>query len=50
MTHFKRYAASATEEGGWQAYMDEFVLPGEAAYQDRNGGTARMGSLPLPVF
>jgi len=50
MSHFKRYAASAAEDGGWQAYMDEFVTPGEAAYQTRNGGVERMGKLPLPVF
>jgi glutaconate CoA-transferase subunit A len=50
MSHFKRYVASAAEEGGWQAYVDEFVTPGEAAYQDRNGGVERMGKLPLPVF
>lgn len=50
MSHFKRYVASAAEEGGWQAYMDEFVTPGEAAYQDKNGGIERMGKLPLPVF
>ena len=50
MAHFKRYVASAAEDGGWQAYMDEFVTPGEAAYQDKNGGIERMGKLPLPVF
>ena len=50
MSHFKRYGASAAEEGGWKAYMDEFVTPGEAAYQDKNGGIERMGKLPLPVF
>ena len=50
MSHFKRYAASAAEDGGWQAYMDEFVSPGEAAYQAANGGIERMGALPLPVF
>lgn len=50
MGHFKRYVASAAEDGGWQAYMDEFVSPGEAAYQASNGGVERMGKLPLPVF
>lgn len=50
MGHFKRYVASAGDEGGWQAYMDEFVTAGEAAYQQRNGGVERMGRLPLPVF
>ncbi|HJV27653.1 MAG TPA: CoA-transferase [Aromatoleum sp.] len=50
MGHFKRYVASAAEEGGWPAYVEEFVAGGEAAYQARNGGVERMGSLPLPVF
>ncbi|WP_439861879.1 CoA transferase subunit A [Pseudomonas sp. MBLB4136] len=50
MSHFKRYVASSQEEGGWQAYVDEFVSPGEQAYQDKNGGAERLGALPLPVF
>lgn len=50
MSHFKRYAASAAEEGGWQAYVDEFVNAGESAYQEKNGGAERLGKLPLPVF
>ncbi|MCY1186150.1 putative CoA-transferase subunit alpha [compost metagenome] len=50
MSHLKRYAASAGEEGGWQAYVDEFVGPGELAYQDKNGGAERLGTLPMPVF
>lgn len=32
MDHLKRYAASALQDGGWQAYVDEFVEPAEAAY------------------
>ncbi|HYQ53001.1 CoA transferase subunit A [Pseudomonas sp. NPDC089396] len=50
LSHLKRYAASASEEGGWEAYLAEFVTPGEQAYQDRNGGSERMGALALPVF
>ena len=50
MAHLKRYVASAAEDNGWAAYMEEFVTPGEAAYQARNGGVERMGALPLPVF
>lgn len=50
MSHFKRYVASSQEEGGWQAYVDEFVAPGELAYQDKNGGAERLGALPMPVF
>ena len=50
LTHLKQYAASAGEEGGWQSYVEAFVAPGELAYHDKNGGAARMGALPLPVF
>lgn len=50
MDHLKRYAASALQDGGWQAYVDEFVEPAEATYQDRNGGAERLRKLPLPVF
>ena len=50
MSHFKRYVASSQEDGGWQAYVDEFVAPGELAYQDKNGGAERLGALPMPVF
>jgi glutaconate CoA-transferase subunit A len=50
MGHFKRYVASAADEGGWAAYVEEFVAPGEQVYQERNGGVERMSALPLPVF
>ncbi|WP_449432564.1 CoA transferase subunit A [Pseudomonas putida] len=50
LSHLKRYAASAGEEGGWQAYVEDYVTAGELAYQDKNGGAERMGSLALPVF
>lgn len=50
MEHLKRYNASASEDGGWQQYVDEFVLPGEAAYQDKIGGAERLAQLKLPVF
>ncbi|MHA6194891.1 CoA transferase subunit A [Pseudomonas wadenswilerensis] len=50
LEHLKRYVASAGEEGGWQRYVDTYVTGGESAYQAQNGGPARMGSLPLPVF
>ena len=50
LSHLKRYAASAGEEGGWQAYVEEYVAAGERAYLDKNGGAERMGSLALPVF
>ena len=50
LSHLKRYVASASDENGWQVYMDEFVNGGEDAYQAANGGTDAMGSLPLPTF
>ncbi|MBM3103874.1 CoA transferase subunit A [Pseudomonas sp. P66] len=50
LSHLKHYAASAGEEGGWQAYVEAYVVAGELAYQDKNGGAERMGSLALPVF
>ncbi|MDR3419376.1 MAG: CoA-transferase [Nevskia sp.] len=50
MEHLKRYNASATEEGGWQKYLEEFVAPGEEQYLTRIGGAERVGKLKLPVF
>src|SRR5882724_10867509 len=49
MDHFKRYNASATEENGWQKYLDEFVQPGEVEYLVKAGGAERVRSLKLPV-
>jgi glutaconate CoA-transferase, subunit A len=50
LDHFKRYGTSASEDGGWTKYADEFVKGGEAAYLSQVGGTERIGNLPLPVF
>ncbi|MGH8456225.1 MAG: CoA transferase subunit A [Stenotrophobium sp.] len=50
MEHLKRYNASATEENGWQKYVDEFVNVGEAAYLAKIGGTERVSKLKLPVY
>jgi len=50
MDHFKRYNASATEDNGWQKYLDEFVIGGEADYLAKVGGAERIGKLKLPVF
>jgi glutaconate CoA-transferase subunit A len=50
LAHLKRYAASATEEGGWARYCQEFLSGDEASYQSAVGGAARIGALPLPVF
>jgi glutaconate CoA-transferase subunit A len=50
MEHFKRYNASATEENGWQKYVEEFVSPGESAYLAKVGGAEKVAKLKLPVF
>lgn len=50
LAHLKRYVASASDENGWQVYMDEFVSNGEMHYQKANGGVEAMSSLPLPIF
>lgn len=48
--HFKEYAASAKEEGGWAAYLERYVQVGEEAYLERVGGIDAVRKLPLPVF
>lgn len=50
MDHLKRYNASATEEGGWQKYVDEFVNCSEAEYLAKAGGAERVSKLKTPVF
>jgi len=49
MGHFKQYAGYA-KEGGWQAYVDEFLGGDEAAYQAKVGGLEAIQALPKPVF
>lgn len=48
--HFKHYAASAKEEGGWQQYFDDYIAVGEQAYLDKVGGRDAVQSLPLPIY
>jgi glutaconate CoA-transferase subunit A len=50
MDHLKRYNASATEDNGWQKYVEEFVAPGETEYLNRVGGAERLSKLKQPVF
>jgi glutaconate CoA-transferase subunit A len=50
MDHFKTYAASAGEEGGWAKYKAEFIDIGEAAYLEKIGGAERVHALKLPIF
>ena len=48
--HFKEYAASAKEEGGWQRYAERYVNCTDAEYLERVGGIDAVRKLPLPVF
>ncbi len=48
--HFKEYAATAKEEGGWQKYADRFVNCTHDEYLERVGGIDAVRKLPLPVF
>ncbi|HSW16154.1 MAG TPA: CoA-transferase [Ramlibacter sp.] len=48
--HFKEYAASAKEAGGWQQYAERYVNCSEQEYLDRVGGEQAVRKLPLPVF
>jgi glutaconate CoA-transferase subunit A len=50
LEHLKRYNASASAEGGWQAYVDEFIAIDEAAYLEKMGGAGRIAKLRRPVF
>lgn len=50
MEHLKRYNASASEEGGWAKYVEEFITAGEAAYLAKAGGLERIATLKLPSF
>jgi glutaconate CoA-transferase subunit A len=48
--HFKEYAASAKEPGGWAQYFERYVACSEQEYLERVGGEAAVRKLPLPVF
>ena len=50
LEHLKRYNASASEEGGWQKYADEFVAVPESAYLAKVGGVDKIRALKMPVF
>lgn len=50
VSHFKSYAASAKEDGGWQQYFDDYVGVGEQAYIEKVGGADAIESLPLPIY
>lgn len=44
------YADSARAQGGWKAYYDVYVAPGEAAYLERFGGADAVRSIPLATI
>jgi len=48
--HFKEYAASAKEPGGWQQYAERYIHCSEQEYLVRVGGIDAVRKLPLPVF
>ncbi len=48
--HFKEYAASAKEEGGWANYFERYVQCSQEQYLERVGGADALAKLPLPVF
>lgn len=50
VNHFKEYAASAKEAGGWQQYVERYVQCSEPEYLARMGGIEAVRKLPLPVF
>ncbi|MBS0577942.1 MAG: CoA transferase subunit A [Proteobacteria bacterium] len=50
MEHLKAYTTLAGEADGWSRYVADFVALPEAQYLERQGGAARLGSLPPPVF
>lgn len=50
MQHLKDYSDSASEDNGWQRYLDTYVHCSAAEYRERNGGAERMASLPMPIF
>ena len=46
----KAYAASASEEGGWDRYRADVIGEDEAGYIARAGGGEAIRALPLPIF
>lgn len=50
VNHFKEYAATAKEAGGWQQYVERYVQCSEPEYLARMGGIEAVRKLPLPVF
>ena len=47
--HFKEYAASAKEPGGWAQYFERYVACTEQEYLERVGGQAAVLKLPTQL-
>lgn len=51
VAHFKAYAATAAEDGGFQAYLEQYVTgKTESDYQQQVGGLDAIRALSLPVY
>ena len=48
--HFKEYADSAKQEGGWEQYASRYIHCSQEEYMERVGGIDAVRQLPLPVF
>ncbi len=48
--HFKEYNGSVKEEGGWDAYVNNYINCTEAEYIEKVGGLEAITKLPLPVY
>ncbi len=50
MDHLRAYAASAGEDGGWDAYFAKHLAGDEASYVASVGGENHIRNLPIPIF
>jgi glutaconate CoA-transferase subunit A len=50
VAHFNTYVGAAGEEGGFQAYLDQYLRETEADYQAAVGGLDAIRALPLPTY
>ncbi|WP_029057899.1 CoA transferase subunit A [Stappia stellulata] len=48
MAHLKTYCDGARQEGGWDAYMSDYVGADEPAYLERVGGADAIRNLSIP--
>lgn len=50
MEHLQEYNNSAKEDDGWDTYFAKYVQCSEEEYREKNGGEARLASIPVPSF